>query len=141
MTAAFESCRNVRRHISPGEQKNAQRRLMCLLPGQDSNLRPIDYTYPYVSVGVDYIIILFIELGCEALRAAFADLLPCGIVSEPSMHFCKAWLLIALATNCALGFPAIHLICNIDYSIRLLFRTKSNVTVDCSTAKLPRKVV
>ena len=114
-----------------------------MLPGQDSNLRPIDYTYPYVSVGVDYIIILFLELGCEALRAAFAGLLSCEIVSEPSMEInSKAWLLIALVTNviCTLGFPAIHLIFNIDFSIRLLFRTKSNVTVDCSTAELPRNV-
>jgi len=88
---------------------------------------------------VDYIIILFIELGCEALRLVYTSLLPFGIVSEPSMACAKAWLLIALVTMCTLGFPAIHLICNTDYSVRLLFGTWSDVTVDCSTAELPRK--
>ena len=88
-----------------------------MLRGQDSNLRPIGYTYPYVSVGVDYIIILSDDVGCEALRADESDLLPDGIVSEPSIHFCKAWLLIALITiACMLGVPAIHLIFNTDFS-------------------------
>jgi hypothetical protein len=84
------------------------------LRGQDSNLRPIGYTYPYITVGVDYIIIRSNDFGCEALRADFSDLLPCGIVSEPSMTYVRAWLLIAL--RIALGVPAIHLIFNTDFS-------------------------
>jgi hypothetical protein len=40
-----------------------------LLRGQDSNLEPTPYTYPSITAGVDYIIILssFRRMGCEAL--------------------------------------------------------------------------
>jgi len=45
---------------------------------------------------MDYIIIRSFDFGCEALRAAFAGLLPCGIVSEPSMKL----TLQSLAADC-----------------------------------------
>jgi hypothetical protein len=88
--------------------------------------------------GMDYIIIRSGDCGCEALRSNYLDLLPYGIVSEPSMEYSKAWLLIVLAFT--LGVPAIHLIFNTDFPVRLLFRTLFNVTADCSTAELPRNI-
>ena len=109
-----------------------------MLPGQDSNLRPSDYTYSYVTVwrGLYHHRTHYCVDGARRFES-FHFLLLLRIVSEPSIrHSLKAWLLIALA--CAIGVPAIHLVCNIDFSIRLLFWTLFNVTVACSTAELPR---
>lgn len=91
------------------------------LPGQDSNLRPIDYTYPLITWwgGLYHHRTYFYVDGARRF-GSFHNLLQLRIVSEPSVRFTlKAWLLIALA--CAIGVPAIHLVCNIDFSIRLLF--------------------
>ena len=93
--------------------------------GSPGRIRTCDQSITLIHTllyGVDYII-----TGCIATltvqgasNAFVCILLPEGIVSEPSIRFTlKAWLLIALA--CAVGVPAIHLVCNIDFSIRLLF--------------------
>ena len=90
------------------------------LPGQDSNLRPIDYTDPLVTRwGGLYHHRMHCCIDGARRFGSFHNLLPLGIVSEPSITCVKAWLLIALAY--AVGVPAIHLVCNIDFSIRLLF--------------------
>jgi hypothetical protein len=97
----------------------SQPELITLLPGQDSNLRPIDYTYSYVTVwrGLYHHRTHCCEDGARRFECLHI-LLPLGIVSGPSITFVKAWLLIALVYT--VGVPAIHLVCNIDFSIRLL---------------------
>ncbi len=91
-----------------------------MLPGQDSNLRPIDYTDPLVTKwgGLYHHRVHCCTDGARRFECLHI-LLPLGIVSEPSIICMIAWLLIALAL--AVGVPAIHLVCNIDFSIRLLF--------------------
>jgi hypothetical protein len=91
-----------------------------MLPGQDSNLRPIDYTDPFITVwgGLYHHRSHCCADGARRFVHLHA-LLPFGIVSEPSVTFVTAWLLIALAY--AVGVPAIHLVFKIDFSIRLLF--------------------
>ena len=112
-----------------------------LLPGQDSNLRPIDYTYSYVTVwrGLYHHRLYCYTDGARRFECICVHPTP-RRDSLWTFNWIapKAWLLIALAN--AIGVPAIHLVCNIDFSIRLLFWTWFNVTVDCSTAELPRKV-
>jgi hypothetical protein len=70
--------------------------------------------------GVDYIITGHIAvLTVQGASYTYMHYSPFGIVSEPSVTFVTAWLLIALAY--AVGVPAIHLVFKIDFSIRLLF--------------------
>jgi hypothetical protein len=94
---------------------------LTLLPGQDSNLRPIDYTYSCVTAwrGLYHHRLYFYTTVQGA-----SNVLPHPTPVRDSLWTFnwispKAWLLIALTY--VVGVPAIHLVCNIDFSIRLLF--------------------
>ncbi len=91
-----------------------------MLREQDSNLRPIDYTYPIITEwgGLYHhrCWYMTVQGASNVLRHSTPRGDSLWTFNQITL---KAWLLIALGLT--VGVPAIHLVFNIDFSIRLLF--------------------